>query len=168
MITASNKDAIAGSREYGTTVHPSTFEPECNAYAQDGDTTYFRARSELAQISLSYKAHQPSAYGDAVYPMEFFRNVTNQPIFINGSSCCEQIRLYDTRLSFGQHAPVRIQASVEARLGPFDAPTSFNGVQGVQVMTPFIENNYVSCESLVGDREAPPLSQTRMLLQRST
>jgi hypothetical protein len=169
MITASNNDAISGSREYGTTVHPSTFEPECNAYSRDGDTTHFRAQSELAHISLSYTTYQPPLYGGNAIPMDFFKNVTNQPIFINGSSsCCEQIRIYDTPLSLGQHAPVRIQANIDARLGPIGTPTKFEGAQGIQVMTPFIENNYVSCESLREGRIVPPVPQVQMLLQRST
>ena len=168
MITASNADAISGSREYGTVVYPSTFEPECNAYARDrnGDTTYFRAQSELAHIALSYTALPPTSCGKGAIPIDFFKNVTSQPIFVNGSSCCDHTRFYDTPLSLGQHAPVRIQASVEAKLGPFGTPTSFEGVQGIQVMAPFIENNYVSCESLKGDRIAPSVPQIQMLLQR--
>ncbi|KAH6691412.1 hypothetical protein F5X68DRAFT_252378 [Plectosphaerella plurivora] len=166
MITASNPDAISGSREYGTVVYPSTFEPECNAYARDGDGTYFRAQSDLAHIALSYTASQSPSCGKGVIPIDFFKNVTNQPIFVNGSSCCDHTRIYDTPLSLGQHAPVRIQASIEAKLGPFGTPTKFDGVQGIQVMAPFIENNYVSCESLKGDRPAPPVPQIQMLRQR--
>lgn len=159
MITATNKDALSGSGAYGTKVHPATFEPACDAYEthDDGDGTYFHAVSEEtgANAAVTYMPHRPSAGSTYEFPLDFFRNVTNQPIFIDGPTCCQQHRLFDTRLSTGARAPVRVKAHISAKLGPFKGVVLVRNLEGVQVSTPFVENNYVPCESLKGSGELP-------------
>lgn len=164
MITASNEDAISGSEAYGTKVHPSSFQPECDAYAAWEGGTSFHAKSEDAEVALSYRPYEASPGDSSSFPMQFYKNVTNQPIFIDGASCCQQLRFFDTRLSTGAYAPVRVKARIEARLGPFTDGLTLKGVDAIQLLTPFVENNYVSCESLKGsDGELSP--ETRELLR---
>ncbi|CRK14762.1 hypothetical protein BN1723_010474 [Verticillium longisporum] len=149
MITASNKAAIDGSEAYGTVVHPSTFAPQCDAYATlPGGNTFFKATSNSTYMSFAY-SRLPSCKA-VPYPLSFFKNVTNQPIFVNGKQCDQMIRLFDTPLSKGAFAPAPVKATIEANVGPFPSATFFNGVFGFQVATPFIENNYLSCDTLKG------------------
>lgn len=149
MITASNTGAIDGSEAYGTVVHPSTFAPECDAYATlPGGNTFFNATSDQTYMSLQFQ--RLASCQSVPYPLSFFHNVTNQPIFAAGETCDQMIRLFDTPLSQGAFAPIPVKTKVESNIGPFTCKTSFTGVFGFQITTPFIENNYLSCDTLKG------------------
>lgn len=86
------------------------------------------------------------------YPLELFKNITNQPTFANASSCDNMIRWFNTTMSAGAAV---VQGRVRARNAfPYvgGEEKAWDGVWGVQVATPFIENNYLSCESMRGYR----------------
>lgn len=99
---------------------------------------------ELEMAQLSHAALNP-------YPLELYKNITNQPTFANASSCDNMIRLFNTTMTAGTHAPVYVSGRIRARAFPFqETEKEWTNVYGVQVATPFIENNYLECRSMRG------------------
>ncbi|KAJ4309850.1 hypothetical protein N0V84_011278 [Fusarium piperis] len=149
LISATNLVAIQGSQAYGTEVHPSAFNPPCDAYAMYPDgRTYFNGTSGDKFMSLQMKrinANEPSPYH-----ISLFENITNQPSFANGSTCDQQIRLFNTSLTQAPFHPVPVRGNVKSNLGPFGYGMIFSNVAGFQVGTAFIENNYLPCEMFRG------------------
>lgn len=153
LISATNDIALEGSRAYGTIVSPAEYDPRCDAYRRLANgATYFKGSSltssefvELEMARLSHPALNP-------YPLELFKNITNQPAFANATSCDNMIRLFNTTMSLGEHAPVPVRGRVRARAFPFQgaAEKEWADVYGVQVATPFIENNYLDCQTMRG------------------
>ncbi|KAK1778028.1 hypothetical protein QBC45DRAFT_451934 [Copromyces sp. CBS 386.78] len=157
LISAGNAIAIDGSRAYGTRVSPARFEPECEAYQMlSNGNTYFKGLSveyhnlEMTRlISSSFSSGSPYSY-----PLDLFKNITNQPIFASpGGSCDNMIRVFDTSMSRGMFAPVPVRGRVKAvNVFPRGGQRGWEwtDVYGVQVATPFIENNYLDCEMMRG------------------
>lgn len=152
LISSTNDVALEGSRAYGTIVSPAEYEPLCDAYRQLANgATYFKGTSltspdffELEMRRLTHPTLNP-------YPIELFKNITNQPTFANATSCDNMIRLFNTTMSVGEHAPVPVRGRVRARSFPFQGgEEEWTDVYGVQVATPFIENNYLDCRTMVG------------------
>jgi len=79
-----------------------------------------------------------------------YANISNQPIFGNGSTCDQQITLFNTTLSTGQNAPIGVQGSVSIAKPYLDPNRDnfFDNVFGVKVDIAFIENNYLDCNTL--------------------
>ncbi|KAK3951727.1 hypothetical protein QBC32DRAFT_362374 [Pseudoneurospora amorphoporcata] len=197
LISAGNAIAIDGSRAYGTRVSPARFEPECEAYQMlSNGNTYFKGLSvEYHNASLQSKGETSielemtrlisssfSSGSPYSYPLDFFKNITNQPIFASpGGSCDNMIRFFDTSMSRGKFAPVPVKGRVKAvnvfpfvnegeldsnldlDVDPSEGPDlddansrggqrgwEWTDVYGVQVATPFIENNYLDCEMMRG------------------
>lgn len=149
MITADHQIAIQGSRDYGTEVTPASFEPACDAYQHTKSRTrYFKATglSRYAELEMSRLPVSTSG----LYPLALYKNITNQPTFANGSTCDNMIRLFNTSLSTGAYEPVRVEGYVRANLGPWQGEVEWDGVHGIQVATPFIENNYLECRTMQG------------------
>ncbi|KAF3771070.1 hypothetical protein M406DRAFT_320628 [Cryphonectria parasitica EP155] len=152
MISADNEIAVNGSRAYGTIVFPATFDPACDAYGSKANgSVYFTGNatdSSGIYASLEFSAlAQDTA---SPYPTTFFQNVTNQPIFGNGSLCDSQVRLFNSTLSQGQFAPVPVKGTIFSNLPPLDASAGVGDVFGVLIDTPFIEYNGLDCPSLQG------------------
>ncbi|KAL0943614.1 uncharacterized protein CTRU02_201501 [Colletotrichum truncatum] len=149
LISASNPMAVSGSQAYGTEVHAATFDPECNAFGvlpQGG--TYFNGSAGGKSMALEMQrapADQPIPY-----TLAMFDTIVNQPIFANGSTCDQQIRLFNTSLTQGAFEPVPVRGTVKSNLGPFRADTNFPDAVGFQAATPFIENNYLPCDMFRG------------------
>jgi hypothetical protein len=156
LIEAANEAAVSGSRAYGTIVHPSVFDPLCDAYAPlPNGKTYFNGTSleddkfiRLVFAELKHAERFP-------YPVSLFKNITNQPSFSNGSVCDQQIRFFNTSVTTGLYEPTLVKGTVESNLGPFRTRTKFQQVLGMQVATAFAENNYLSCDMFKG-YELPP------------
>lgn len=140
--------AVQGSEAYGTVVYPATFEPECDAYG-DNDETYFEAQSTngSAFISLDFSPRKKNPTPSVEF-LNFFKNVTNQPIFANGTTCDWMTRLFNTSVSEAPFAPVAVKGTVRSRIGPFLGRKKFEGIYGIQIATPFIERNYLDCKTL--------------------
>ncbi|KAM7204722.1 hypothetical protein V8F20_003506 [Naviculisporaceae sp. PSN 640] len=151
LITASNTIAVEGSRAYGTMVSPSKYDPVCEAYkARPNGATYFRGSSLSSAefIELEMKRIQPSLNP---YPLELFKNITNQPTFANGTTCDNMIRLFNTSMSVGEHTPAPVMGKIRANAFPFPGEQKqYLDVYGVQITTPFIENNYLDCRTMQG------------------
>jgi hypothetical protein len=73
--------------------------------------------------------------------------VTNQPSFGNGSLCDEQIRLFG---SSSEWISRPVQGTIKVDTPLLEKEMVFNEIMGIQVATPFIENNYLVCDTLRG------------------
>ncbi|CAK7200975.1 hypothetical protein SEUCBS139899_003675 [Sporothrix eucalyptigena] len=151
IITASNADAVEGSRAYGTDVSPAdAFQPPCDAYQWDGGGTSFHASSAQVSMTLSF------SYSPEKLPLALFRNMTNQPSFANGTACDNQIRLFDSAHFFGTQDATLLARPVKGSVRSTNF-TPLTGTQhfaesahGWQLATPFIENNYLDCDGFKG------------------
>ena len=151
LISAANEVAIEGSRAYGTIVSPAKYKPLCDAYKRlPNGNTYFRGSGMETPEFIELEMARVSDPKFNPYPLELFKNITNQPTFANATSCDNMIRLFNTTMSVGEHAPVPVRGRVKAHALPFEGETEWTDIYGVQVATPFIENNYLDCESMRG------------------
>lgn len=157
LITATHDIALQGSKDYGTVVSPAAWDPPCDAYRSlPNGNTFFRGQStasptEFIELEMTTARHHHHLAANP-YPLELFKNITNQPTFANASSCDNMIRWFNTTMSAGAAV---VQGRVRARNAfPYvgGEEKEWDGVWGVQVATPFIENNYLSCESMRGYR----------------
>ncbi|TLD34424.1 hypothetical protein E2P81_ATG04589 [Venturia nashicola] len=157
FLTSTNDLGINASREYGTEVYPATFEPACDAYAPvpstKDDSTYFSASA--ANASLKAVFTPVHVQKEAQHPALFLKKVFNQPVFGNGKSCNAQVRMFNTSLSTGAYAPTAISANIRVIMPTIftQAPggeMSWSKAVGMQVDTPFIEQNQVPCERFRG------------------
>jgi hypothetical protein len=138
-------------------VYPAAFNPACDAYAAhhgphgDGASSYFNGWSTDGSgvfANLTFWALEPGR--TAPYPLELFKNITNQPIFGNGSSCDSQVRLFNTSISQGQFAPIAVRAKAVTNLGPLHGLEGFGELFGYHADAAFIETNDLPCQSLQG------------------
>lgn len=153
MISADNQVAINGSRDYGTIVHPAKFEPGCDAYARlPSGATYFKGQATDDSGKYAMLEFSPLDEGETnPFPIEVYQNITNQPIFANGTQCDRMVRLFNSTISQGQWAPVPVKGTVFSNLEPMeDTAEGLGEVYGVLVDTPFIEFNMQECASLKG------------------
>lgn len=153
MISADNEVAINGSRDYGTIVHPAKFEPGCDAYARlPSGATYFKGQATDDSGKYAMLEFSPLDEGETnPFPIEVYQNITNQPIFANGTQCDRMVRLFNSTISQGQWAPVPVKGTVFSNLEPMeDTAEGLGEVYGVLVDTPFIEFNMQECASLKG------------------
>lgn len=148
FLTADAEIAIAGTELYGEAVYPAVFDPPCDAYASSPHGTFANATTNATTyVSTIWKNLQHGFY--LQIPETFFRNVTNQPSFGNGSVCDEQIRLFGP-LASSDWAPRPVLGNVKIETPLLEKEIVFNGVTGIQIATPFIENNYLVCDTLRG------------------
>jgi hypothetical protein len=144
LMTAGHDIALKGAMDYGTNVFPSVFDPPCDAYRSTPnhlDTTIFHAESSEASVTTQF------SLADQMYPLQFFKNVTNQPTFADGRSCDNMIRLFDTSVTVAIES---VKGSVRARIPPFENEVKWDGVYGIRLGSAFIENNYLPCEGFRG------------------
>jgi hypothetical protein len=156
MISATNEIALQGSLAYGTEVTPAEFDPPCDAFKQQRNgSLHFKAvgtQSPTTYMEVDFIPVLASALNrNGHYPLEAFMNITNQPTFANGTTCDNMIRLFNTSMTRGPaYAPVPVIGTVRAN-GIFPSLDSvWHGVRGVHVATPFIENNYLDCQTMKG------------------
>lgn len=149
LMTAGHEIALKGARDYGTNVFDATFDPACDAYrAASGSalgTTVFEAKSEdkgAAWISTLFAQRE-----GWTYPLDFFKNVTNQPTFADGKTCDNMIRLFNTSVT--THIET-VKGNVRANIPPFGREEVWEGAEGIRLDSAFIENNYLPCENFRG------------------
>lgn len=149
LMTAGHDIALKGARDYGTNVFDATFDPVCDAYrfapGSVPGTTAFDARSEernAASISTTFSPSQGWTYS-----LEFYKNVTNQPLFADGKTCDNMIRLFNTSVTTNIET---VKGSVRAKIPPFDKEEIWEGAEGIRLDSAFIENNYLPCENFRG------------------
>ncbi|KAK4173811.1 hypothetical protein QBC36DRAFT_193773 [Triangularia setosa] len=152
LISATNDIALEGSRAYGTIVSPAEYEPLCDAYeALPNGVMHFKGSSVNSAEFIELEMRR-LPLNLSPYPMELFKNITNQPTFANGTSCDNMIRLFNTTMSTGEYAPRAVRGSVKAKTNALfkGAEKEWTEIYGVQVATPFIENNYLDCKTMRG------------------
>ncbi|KAB5575401.1 hypothetical protein GE09DRAFT_1023414 [Coniochaeta sp. 2T2.1] len=161
LVSADNQVAIVGAADYGQKVYPVHFTPECNAYrGRDDGSTYLwgfsNATGPAVWVNLEMRPMFKHGDGKPVpkYPFAVFQNITNQPIFGNGTVCDNQVKLFNTSLSKGQYAPKPVEATVLGNLPPFGglhgAGKTVWEAEGWQVDMPFVEYNGIVCSTLRG------------------
>lgn len=155
MISADNEIAINGSRAYGTTVYAAKFDHGCQAYGRlgDDDWTYFSGTATDDSSIYAQLEFVPVEQGTPnPFSVDFYQNITNQPIFGNGVKCDRQIRLFNSTLNEGEFAPVPVKGTVYSNLEPLGDAEGLGDVFGILIDTPFIEYNGLDCASLKGYR----------------
>ncbi|KFY29153.1 hypothetical protein V493_02513 [Pseudogymnoascus sp. VKM F-4281 (FW-2241)] len=153
ILTGTNTAAIEGSEAYGHIAIPATFKPENNSYAfthssKKGQiySNAYTNESDSAVVKTKFKP-LPSV---GPWPVEFYVNVTNQPIFSDAVMCDQQITLFNTTLSMGINAPVGLIGDIEISAPYLPSDSTFTNVFGLKVDVAFIENNFLECSSLRG------------------
>ncbi|KAK3359623.1 hypothetical protein B0T25DRAFT_588427 [Lasiosphaeria hispida] len=152
LITAAHDIALEGSRAYGTVVSPAEWEPVCDAYrALPNGATYFKGKSVTTSEFVEVEMSRLQDMTLNPYPLDFFKNITNQPTFANASTCDNMIRWFNTSMSVGEFAPAPVLGRIRANAFPYEGvEKEYTGVYGVQIATPFIENNYLDCQTMRG------------------
>jgi len=164
MISADHPIALEGAASYGQEVIPSTFAPSCDAYtaAPRSRSTRFKGTG-VGDVAGKYFDLEFSPCSDrerSPYTVEFFKNVTNQPMFfVEGGQCDLMVRYWDTPVTSGGFKPRMVKGDVKANISPM-GKFEEKGVYGVQVDTAFVEYQPYECESLSGwDGTAQPPSR---------
>lgn len=150
MISASNAMAVNGSRDYGTDVFPASFEPGCQALGRAADgSAFFRGNATDGSgtyAAVDIRPLDPGAGDGSPFPLAFYQNVTNQPIFANGTHCDNQIRLFNSTLN----QPQMVRVSLFSNVPPLDAGAGVQDMFGMTIDTPFVEYNGLDCATLKG------------------
>src|SRR5690242_16369271 len=102
MISFDHPIALGGAAGFGQEVIPSTFAPSCDAYASSSrSSTSFKGTgvgdlaSKYVDLNFSYCKDK-----DSPYTVEFFKNVTNQPLFfVQGGQCDLMVRYWDSEVT---------------------------------------------------------------------
>ncbi|MCJ1233405.1 hypothetical protein MMC14_001361 [Varicellaria rhodocarpa] len=154
--------AIEGAEGYGEIVLPSFFDPPDAGYTitprglvsfKVYDVGVVNETVNLPLVGHALFKFTSDPTNIAPFPLAFYKNVTRQPQFsINSTVCDNQIRLWDTSVTIGS-ADVRPRSIFgSVKLSPPVVPkeTVFAEAFGVVAATAFMEDNYVSCESLRG------------------
>lgn len=79
------------------------------------------------------------------YTLDFFKNITNQPSFANGTTCDQMIRFFNTTVTEPPYDPVAVVGNVSSNLEPFSEGVNLTSLHGFQVASAFIERNYLNC-----------------------
>ncbi|KAF1938144.1 hypothetical protein EJ02DRAFT_469142 [Clathrospora elynae] len=153
LMTANNEIALNGAMEYGTNTFPATFQPSCDAYsaipdAKQPGSTYFSANSSDVGAACVSTIFAPTL--EEIFPLSFFKNVTNQPTFADGKTCDNMIRIFNTSVTTAPNTIETVKGTVKAKIYPFTSEQEWSDVYGLRMDTAFIENNYLPCENFRG------------------
>lgn len=160
MIEDGSPAILGATVGFGIKVYAADFEPECDPY----ETSY----NDVRKLSATATHHARSMHitakpsHDVVpYPLDFIKNITNQPTFANPLICDNYKRLFNTSLSESPYDPVPVKGSVAAKLEPFEDGEAWDGVYGWQLSTAFLEPPIGSpCFLLKGYRGTGPGDST--------
>ena len=154
-LPPTSPEAIAGTEAYGTPALPATFDPPNAAYKSTSPhsesisfSVYPNASETLKQPPAASVRFRPASASHS-FPLAFYRNVTNQPIFGNNTVVCDKfIRFWNTTVTKGQYRPVNLQGDVKVSPPLVHEVTTWKNVQGVRATQAFLENNLVPCHNL--------------------
>lgn len=140
--------AVTGSRDYGTTVSASTFTPACDAFerSSNGSLTFSGQASDGSGSYAAVSAAPPAQGETSPFPLSLYQNITNQPIFANGSQCDNQIRFFNSSIN----EPQVVKVTAFSNMAPLDASAGAKDMFGVIINTPFVEYNGLDCKTLKG------------------
>jgi hypothetical protein len=156
ILLSNNTLAIAGTQVYGYTVDVSKFVPTCEAYIASGSyggiTQKAKSLTTTAAATVNF-----SPSGNNAWSLNVYKNLTNQPTFSNAPGICDNyIRLYNTTVTEGKYAPQNIKGTVQVVAPLFPQTKTWTGIYGLKMDNAFIENNYVTCQSLQGATATGP------------
>lgn len=162
-LSPSIPQATHGIEAYGITTQPAWFDPPDAPYRPKPNFnreeflfTVFTRVSSPAPRRYTQQAEALLRFHDthsiSPFPLSFYKNVTNQPLFGNNSDLCDnQISFWNTTISTGPHAP---QVVIGGMMVPSDVlprrKRFYRGVNGIRAQRAFLENNYRNCEELKG------------------
>ncbi|PBP25778.1 hypothetical protein BUE80_DR003295 [Diplocarpon rosae] len=124
-LVASPQGALWDVDSYGTLRVPAKISPTLEAYKtvnQQGGSYSVALHAFTKKFNNFSSPHKETTISyildhkatDRVTPEElnFLKNVTNQPIFKDGTLCNNQIFLYDTDLSIGDNSPQKVEGKI--------------------------------------------------------
>jgi hypothetical protein len=169
-LSANNTIAQQGADADGTIPVNATFTPDLETYAfvpkSKSGEIYLNAYTNISTTKPAVTTKFTPLKSIGRYPLEFYKNITNQPIFTKGDTCDNQITLFvylfspkpfltsgsfNTTLTTGNNIPVGIRGKVSILPPYFPEPgCDFNNVYGVKVDVAFVENTGVNCSLLKG------------------
>lgn len=144
--------SIPSAQSFGQIVYPAVFDPPCDAYrALPHGGTYVAARGTNESVFMELEFRRMDSGTGSVYPIQFWKNVTNQPMFFTNASLCDGlVRLWNTPVTEGRFAPVPVKGTIRANAPPMEPLYQAQEVYGLQVDTAFVEYSTVGCKSLEG------------------
>ncbi|EIN06050.1 hypothetical protein PUNSTDRAFT_54339 [Punctularia strigosozonata HHB-11173 SS5] len=155
LLLSVNLVAVLGSISVDET-HVGSFEPSCDPYAAGSAAgeTYFRAWNGVDQLL----GKQPSFAGNFTrvdsqpYPIGFYKNITNQPLFgsVSTTTCDNFITLFNSSVTAAPFAPVPVKGTLTVLPPFFPTATTFTDVFGLQMDNAFVEHTGVECSALKG------------------
>lgn len=150
ILLSNNTLAISGTQVYGYTVDVSDFVPECEAYkasnSYGGIVQKGKSLTTSAAVTVNF-----SPSGNNAWSLNAYKNLTNQPTFSNAPGICDNyIRLYNTTVTEGKYKPQNIKGTVQIVAPLFPQTKTWTNIYGLKMDNAFIENNYVTCQSLQG------------------
>lgn len=161
-LPASNPTVITGSEAYGDIAIPAFFDPPDAPYKSTHDRKRISFAVYAGNSTSSGHIHGPqeqlvasTLFCDIPHispaPLAFYKNITNQPLFGNNISVCDNmISLWNTTASTGVYAPQAFTGEVVVSPPIVPRRKAFRGIRGIRAQRAFIENNYLPCESLKG------------------
>ncbi|KAK5165175.1 uncharacterized protein LTR77_009273 [Saxophila tyrrhenica] len=165
IISSAATDTIAQFQTYGGIVAPG-FTASCNAYEYENGTAnlalppaqrgidqaaWANTNTDLSNPSIAYR-FDPTA--SSPYSTDFWRNVTNQPLFSSASNgkCDAVTRLPATKVSKGAFAGVHLEGEVAILKAfyPVKGKTVWSDVFGYKVDQAYFEKPQAKCATLKG------------------
>ncbi|KAL8786934.1 MAG: hypothetical protein Q9213_002476 [Squamulea squamosa] len=160
-LPPTNFPAITGSQKYGYSVLSGYFDPPDAPYKYTSRNERDIASNVYVPVSIfpNYRRRGSELVASTHFrpassmtiPLSFYKNITNQVQFGNNTEICDNwITFWNTSITTGTYEPRPVVG--EVLLSPPFVPTRkvWRNVQGVKADRAFLENNYLSCESLRG------------------
>ena len=158
-LPADNAIAIAGTAAYGEIVLPAFFDPPNAPYEATNNGRQISFAVYTNDITPTHPGPNQlvarTLFRDfgkiSPVPLAFYRNVTNQPMFGNNTSVCDnQISFWNTTTSTSAYEPQGVFGDVLISPPLVPKRRVYRGVRGIRAERAFLENNLLPCESLKG------------------
>ncbi|KAL8816029.1 MAG: hypothetical protein Q9191_008393 [Dirinaria sp. TL-2023a] len=158
-ILISPNPVVAANEPALQETYVGSFDPPCAAYAAvpggHGGVTYMNAWAGDAQARGQKPSFETQFAKVAKVPYEFstFENITNQPLFGNGTVpdiCDAFVELYNTTLTTGVNVPVPVVGQVTVLPPFFSSKKVWSGVFGFRYDGAWVDRPGLPCTSLAG------------------
>jgi hypothetical protein len=165
IISSAATSAQSALSSYGYTIAPGYFAV-CNAYEYENATSnlalppakrgidqagWANTNTDLSNPDIAYRM-VPIKTSATPYSLNFYFNVTNQPLFGSSSSSCDSVqRIFNTDISQPPYPGVFVQGDAAVLKPYFTKPkTVWQGAYGVKIDVAYHEVPNVKCNSLKG------------------
>jgi hypothetical protein len=166
IVSSAATAAQTALQQYGYVVNPGYFAV-CNAYEYENATSnlalppakrgidqagWGNQNTDLSNPDIAYRM-VPIKTSASPYNLNFYFNVTSQPLFSDSTSSCDSVtRIYNTDLSQPPFPGVFVQGDA-AVLKPYFTPkakTVWSDAYGVKIDVAYHERAAVKCNTLKG------------------